>query len=84
MEKRQDFFKSSRGVRRVNPLSPALFLVVAKFLGGGLNHLLSSNSRRCFVFGGSFVHYLAFADDIIFTMCSKKCLEDLQEFLLFY
>ena len=69
-----DFLISSWGFRQVEPLSPVLFLVVAKFLGRGLNHLLSSNSRRCFVFlgGGSFIPYLAFADDIIIFMTFKR------------
>ena len=79
------FFKSTRGVRQGDPLSPALFVLVAKFLGRGLYHLFCQDKSRFYVSSGSRVPYLAFADDIlIFTRCSEGGLDALKKFLESY
>nr|XP_027068031.1 uncharacterized protein LOC113693644 [Coffea arabica] len=79
------FFKSSRGVRQGDPVSPGLFVLVADFLGRGLHHLLERQPGRYFVTAGSPVPYLAFADDmLLFTRCSKDCLSAIKGFLMEY
>ena len=71
------FFKSSRGVRQGDPVSPGLFVLVTDFLGRGLHHLLLSRPGRLFVSAGSQVPYLAFADDmLIYTRCSEDRAEE--------
>ena len=35
------FFKSSQGMRQRDPLSPALFVLVAEYLGHGIQHTLA-------------------------------------------
>lgn len=39
------FFKSSRGVRQEDPLSPALFLITVEFLERGLHNIFSVNPQ---------------------------------------
>ncbi|XP_071933129.1 uncharacterized protein [Coffea arabica] len=79
------FFKSSRGVHQGDPLSPALFLFVAEFLGQGLQQLGLNNKDSCYVSAGGTVPYLAFANDTInFTRCSEPSLKALRDFLLLY
>nr|XP_027122759.1 uncharacterized protein LOC113739671 [Coffea arabica] len=64
------FFKSSRGLRQGDPLSPVLFVIGAETLSRGLNNLAQQKgylgfrvSRAC-----PRVTHLAFADDVmIFT-----------------
>lgn len=75
------FFRSSRGVRQGDPVSPAMFVLVAEFLGRGLHHLFMQDESRFYVSAGSRVPYLAFADDIfIFFRCSQDALEAIREF----
>nr|XP_027103123.1 uncharacterized protein LOC113724413 [Coffea arabica] len=79
------FFKSSRGVRQGDPVSPGLFVLVAEFLGRGLQHLLGLHPGRCFATAGCPVPYLAFTDDmLLFTRCSEECLSAIKGFLLEY
>nr|XP_027088507.1 uncharacterized protein LOC113709854 [Coffea arabica] len=79
------FFKSTRGVRQGDPVSPGLFVLIAEFLGRGLHHLLDSQPHRRFVSAGTVVPYLAFADDmLIFTRCSEECLSAIKGFLSDY
>ncbi|XP_027171434.1 uncharacterized protein LOC113771000 [Coffea eugenioides] len=79
------YFKSSRGVRQGDSLSPALFLFVAEFLGRGIHNLFLEKESRFYVSAGSRVPYLAFADDIlIFTRCSSDALTAIRQFLEHY
>ena len=61
------FFKSSRGLRQGDPLSPVLFVIGAKMLSRGLNSLAQ---QRGFVgfrvpMGCPTITHLAFVDDVI-------------------
>ncbi|XP_071909704.1 uncharacterized protein [Coffea arabica] len=77
------FFKSSKGLRQGDPVSPALFVLIAEFLGR--DHLLVSQPGRLFVSSGTPVPYLAFADDmLIFTRCLEECLTAIKGFLTAY
>ena len=80
-----DLLKSSRGVRQGDPLSLALFLLVAEFFGHGLLWIFLQNTRRYFASSGKRVSYLAFADDVlVFTQCSEDCLETFKQFFQQY
>lgn len=73
---RHDFFKSERGLRQGEPISPSFFVISAEFLSQKLNALNNnveflgfSMNIRC-----PSINYLAFADDIIlfFSGCRKS------------
>lgn len=78
------FFKSSRGLRQGDPLSPLLFILSEEPLSRGLSELHSSGKllpykvpRTC-----PMISHLLFADDcIIFTNGSKRNIEKLMSFL---
>ncbi|XP_027072036.2 uncharacterized protein [Coffea arabica] len=61
------FFRSTRGLRQGDPLSPALFIIMAEFLSRGLESLpLSSGFIPYSVpSGGSPPVHLGYADDVI-------------------
>ncbi|XP_070036476.1 uncharacterized protein [Nicotiana tomentosiformis] len=72
------FFKSSRGLRQGDPLSPPLFVLSVELLSQMLNAL--QNNRRFHGFymkrQGPQVNHLAFADDtILFTSGEKHSLQ---------
>ncbi|XP_027122034.2 uncharacterized protein [Coffea arabica] len=74
----QGFFKSSRGIRQGDPISPSLFVLCAEVLS---LHLNSLSRRQGFVpfrvpKGCSVVTHLAYADDIIiFSSGMKRSLQ---------
>ncbi|KAI3457760.1 hypothetical protein Pfo_014423 [Paulownia fortunei] len=80
------FFKSSRGLRQGNPLSPSLFIIAAKFLSRGLDSLFQKHKEMSYHSNvGLRISHLAYADDfIIFTNCKKKGLKRLMNFLDYY
>ncbi|XP_027171679.1 uncharacterized protein LOC113771278 [Coffea eugenioides] len=78
-------FKSTRGVRQRDPISPGLFVLVAEYFGKGLYSLFQQGRHRFFQAGGIRVPYLAFADDvIIFTRLSRETLQAVSAFFKQY
>ncbi|XP_042045033.1 uncharacterized protein LOC121791044 [Salvia splendens] len=62
-----EFFKSTRGLRQGDPISPALFMIAAEYLSRALDKLILGKkemtfkaARRCME-----ISHLAYADDII-------------------
>ncbi|XP_070039469.1 uncharacterized protein [Nicotiana tomentosiformis] len=82
-----DFFKSTRGVKQGDPLSPTLFILAAKALSRGLN-ALHMNLYFC-GFGlpkwSPKINHLAYADDtIIFSSSDATSLQLVMEVLSAY
>lgn len=83
-EKSYGFFKSTRGVKQRNPLSPTLFILATKELSRGLNAL--HWNHHFFGFGlpkwSPKINYLAYADDkIIFSSSDATSLQLIMEVL---
>lgn len=80
------YFKSTRGLRQGDPISPSLFIILAECLSRGLNNLFLRNNELQFRYGGGIlVSHLGFADDIvIFTNGQKSSLSKLMSFLRQY
>ncbi|XP_027120509.2 uncharacterized protein [Coffea arabica] len=77
----QGFFKSSRGLRQGDPLSPVLFVIGSKLLSRGLNELASRRNYIGFRVptGCQAITHLAFADDIlVFTNGSSMALQQVK------
>ncbi|XP_027170444.1 uncharacterized protein LOC113770234 [Coffea eugenioides] len=70
----QGFFKSSRGLRQGDPISPALFVIDAEVLSRLLNSLLSSPLFSPFSVsqGCPKVTHLAYADDVVIFSSGLK------------
>lgn len=78
------FFKSSRGVRQGDPLSPSLFIIAFEVLSRGLKFLAVSNQTTGFFVPRNCpkITHLTFADDvIIFTNGSRVSLSNLMKFM---
>nr|XP_027067822.1 uncharacterized protein LOC113693489 [Coffea arabica] len=77
----QGFFKSSRGLRQGDPLSPVLFVIGSELLSRGLNELASRRNYIGFRVptGCQAITHLAFADDIlVFTNGSAMALQQVK------
>ncbi|KAI3473497.1 hypothetical protein Pfo_031457, partial [Paulownia fortunei] len=78
------FFKSSRGLRQGDPISPLLVVLAANFLSWGLDALFREHEDMYYRNQALRLTHLSYADDIIiFSNCEKACLIRLMEFLTF-
>lgn len=83
----QGFFKSSRGVKQGDPLSPALFIIIAECITRDLNQL---HHKEGYVGYGMpkwtpYINHLAYADNtIIFTSAQPQSLKLVMEILANY
>ncbi|EOY02242.1 Uncharacterized protein TCM_016767 [Theobroma cacao] len=60
------YFKSERGLRQGDSISPMLFILAADYLSRGLNHLFSCYSSLQYLSGCQMpISHLSFADDIV-------------------
>ncbi|XP_051135512.1 uncharacterized protein LOC127254464 [Andrographis paniculata] len=81
--KLEGFFKSSRGLRQGEALSPALFIIAAEFLSRSLNRLFLEKNAMYFQTKGRVkLTHLSYADDIIiFTSFDTSGLDNILKFL---
>ncbi|XP_058092498.1 uncharacterized protein LOC131238937 [Magnolia sinica] len=80
----EGFFKSSRGLRQGDPISPSLFILSAEVLSRGLKSLLYLRGSRPYALCRECppITHLLYADDtLIFTNGSKSLLLVIKKFL---
>ncbi|XP_041999993.1 uncharacterized protein LOC121749490 [Salvia splendens] len=81
------FFKSTRGLRQGDPISPALFVLAADYLSHTLDKLILGHNEMTFkaTRGSLEISHLAYADDIIiFTQAATTSLRRLRACLDHY
>nr|XP_009618786.1 uncharacterized protein LOC104110923 [Nicotiana tomentosiformis] len=84
---RQAFFKSERGLRQEDPISPSLFVICAEHLSRKLNLITSLDDYKGFHMNknGPLINHLVYVDDIIlFSSGCRKSLILLMEALTGY
>ncbi|XP_058099676.1 uncharacterized protein LOC131244025 [Magnolia sinica] len=83
-EEMTGFFKSSRGLRQGDPISPSLFILSAEVMSKSLKCMINQQVCRLFALrrGCPVVSHLLYADDtLIFTNGGKRSLQALKNFL---
>ncbi|XP_042026496.1 uncharacterized protein LOC121773661 [Salvia splendens] len=81
------FFKSTRGLRQGDPLSPALFILAAEYLSRTLDKLILGRREMAFITTrhAPQISHLAYADDlIVFTQAKETSLRQLVQTLGLY
>ncbi|XP_042065462.1 uncharacterized protein LOC121808974 [Salvia splendens] len=81
------FFKSTRGLRQRDPISPALFVIAVDYLSRALDKLILGNKEMTYkaTRGSMEISHLAYADDIIiFTQTAPTSLRRLRTCLDHY
>ncbi|EOY25449.1 Uncharacterized protein TCM_016755 [Theobroma cacao] len=76
------YFKSERGLRQGDSISPLLFILAAEYLSRGINQLFSDHKSLHYLSGCFMpISHLAFADDIV--IFTNGCRPALQKILIF-
>lgn len=71
---RHGFFKSENELRQGDPIPPSLFVISAELLSTMLNNLHDQESFSAFAMNkrGPRINHLAFADDLILFITTRK------------